>query len=92
MLFTNTLQQAAQMTSHTAPSSMSSAADVSSDQLHDNCQNLGCHGNVRRWPPSVTPLDLSVTSRHNVMAPPRDDVTASYNRLYEYKHAAVHAR
>jgi len=50
--------------------------------FHDN-QHLGRRGNQRRWP-TVTPLDLSMTSR-SVMSR-RDDVTVrSADRLYDEK-------
>jgi len=55
-------------------------------RFQDN-QHRGHLGNARHWP-SVTPLDLSVTSR-SVMTP-RDDVTVRYSdlrrRLYDDKH------
>ena len=54
-------------------------------------QHLGRLGNMRHWP-SVTPLDLSMTSSRGVMTP-RDDVTARYSdlqrRLYDEKRSTA---
>jgi len=101
--------QMTQMTSSnswTASSSSTSAAAAviwNSDERRrlgaqsDVNKHLGRLGSMRQWP-SVTPLDLSVTSR-GVMTPPRsvmtprDDMTVRYSdlqrRLYGDKHDAA---
>jgi len=66
------------------------SAQAGVDYVQDH-QHLGRLGTIRHWP-SLTPLDLSMTSSRGVMTT-RDDVTARYSdlprRLYDEKRSTA---